>query len=682
MKTTIIALNSKYIHTSLAPWYLKAACGNDYGEIQVLEHTVNESINDVLTSIYLNKPDLAAFSCYIWNIAHVLKLASSLKKLLPKTLILLGGPEVSYDADDLLKENEFVDFVLAGEGEESFPKLLGFIARMQDRGLQGGDSSSGQQEGDGSVSQQGQKEGDSSSGQQEGDGSVSQQGQKEGDSSVSQKERQGEVVSVCALESGVFAYRLESGTSILTGGFEKIDGLVWRQGNIIKANEAALIISLDIIPSPYSNEMLSTVKNRIIYFESSRGCPYSCSYCLSSASAGTRFFALERVFKELDRLVESGVRQIKFVDRTFNCHKDRALAIIKHIIELDKINAKRSGRTEADCNFHFEVGVDLFDDEILQVLASAPKGLFQIEAGVQTVNGEALAAINRITNQDRLFCNLNRLRKAGNINIHTDLIAGLPYEDYLSFGNSFDSVHNTEPNQLQLGFLKFLKGTRMRSDAAAYGYSFNDFPPYEILGGSHIGYNDLIVLKGIAELVERYYNSARFVYSIKFIIKNFFISPFKFYESFFKYCIKNGCNNNQTGVREMYAIFDSFAATCMNDAERGAMRELLRLDFLASDHSGTLPDFMENRTSQMFKDNCFEYLRETDIAALIPEAAGMTSKQIFKKVQFDIFKIDLPDTLSEEFTAVYSKDISNTYMFNYMNRDKVSGRYLFQKINI
>ncbi len=607
MKTIIVTLNSQYIHTSLAPWYLKAACGSDYGEIQVLEHTVNESINDVLTSIYLNKPGLAAFSCYIWNISQVLKLAASLKKLLPNTLILLGGPEVSYDAEDLLKENEFVDFVLAGEGEESFPKLLGYIGGIQDKNLQ---------------------------------------------------------------------------TSLSADGLTEIGGLAWRQGDVIKANEISLISSLDNIPSPYTNEMLLTIKNRIVYFESSRGCPYSCSYCLSSASAGTRYFSLERVFRELDRLSESDARQIKFVDRTFNCNKDRALAIIKHIIQLDKNNSKRAGRAEADCNFHFEVGADLFEDELLQVLATAPNGLFQIEAGVQTVNDAALKAINRVTDLDRLFSNLQRLRKAGNINIHTDLIAGLPYEDSHSFANSFDRVYNTDSNQLQLGFLKFLKGTRLRREAADYGYCFNHFPPYEILSGSYMGYNDLIVLKGIAELVERYHNSARFVYSIKYIIRMVFNSPFLFYRNFYSYCSKNDRMNHQTGVREMYAIVGGFAATCMSDTERATLGELLRLDFLASDHSGTLPDFMENRTSRIFKDDCFEFLRGKDLSEIIPEAAGLTSKQIFKKVQFEIFHVDLPDALPEEFNAVYNREITNVYLFNYMSRDKVSGRYQFHKVNI
>jgi radical SAM superfamily enzyme YgiQ (UPF0313 family) len=610
MKTVIIALNSKYIHTTLAPWYLKSACGNKHGEIQVLEHTVNESINDVLMSIYLNKPDLAAFSCYIWNMSQVLKLASSLKKLLPKTLILLGGPEASYDGEDLLKENEFVDFVLAGEGEESFPKLLGLISGTEDN---------------------------------------------------------------------VSTEKEDSETSCSP---ETIDGLVWRQGGVIRVNAAAVISSLDSIPSPYSDEMLSSIKNRIVYFESSRGCPFSCSYCLSSASSGTRFFSLERVFRELERLVEYGTGQIKFVDRTFNCHKDRALAIIKHIIELDRYNAKRTGGTEANCNFHFEVGADLFDEELLQALTTAPKGLFQIEAGVQTVNEAALLAINRTANLDRLFSNLRRLRKAGNINIHTDLIAGLPYEDYQSFGNSFDMVHNTDPNQLQLGFLKFLKGTRMRRDATAYGYRFNDFAPYEILSGPHLDYNRLILLKGIAELVERYFNSARFFYSIKYIIKNIFNSPFRFYESFYSYCSENGFINNQTGIRAMYVIFDGFADTCMADMERAAMRELLRLDFLASDPSGTLPDFLENRTGQFFKDRCFDFLKESDISAIIPEAVGMTPKQIFKQVHFEVFHLDICNTPSGEFDAVYGEESRNVYVFNYMSRDKVSGRYQFHKIEL
>lgn len=613
MKTLLIALNSKYIHTSLAPWYLKAACGKECGEVLVLEHTVNESINDVLTSIYLNKPDVAAFSCYIWNITHVLKLAASLKKLLPKTLIIFGGPEVSYDADQILKENGFVDFILAGEGDESFPKLIGLIAEKH-------------------------------------------------------------LTGACGQDQDVFSELCRRDETLPEGSNGKIEGLAWRQDGNVMVQVPAMVNRLDNIPSPYTDEMLSAIKNRIVYFEASRGCPYSCSYCLSSAAAGTRYFSLERVFQELDRLVEAGARQIKFVDRTFNCHRGRALAIIRHI-------TGKYGKT--DCNFHFEVGADLFDDEMLQMLACAPKGLFQIEAGIQTVNNAALEAVNRKTDLDRLFSNLKRIHDAGNIHIHADLIAGLPYEDYRSFGNSFNMVYNASPNQLQLGFLKFLKGTALREDAEKRGYSFNSFPPYEILSGKHIGYDELVVLKDIAELVERVYNSGRFEFSLKYIIRNCFHSPFHFFECFASYCRKTGSLNNPAGVRELYAIFDAFASTCKGTEDKTILQELLRLDFLASDPSGTLPDFMEKRSSRNFIDNCFEYLKRPEISVLIPETAGMQPKQIFKKVHFEIFNIKLP--VLSLFDGFIGKDQTLTdsvYVFNYLNKDKVIGKYPFFKVDI
>ena len=605
MKTLIVALNSKYIHSALAPWYLKAACGKSCGEVCIIEHTINENLDDVLTSIYLQKPDVAAFSCYIWNISFVLKLAASFKKLMPETVIVLGGPEVSYDADDILREHAFIDFVLAGEGENSFPKLIHHIGKA---------------------------------------GSIDK------DSSI--------------------------------------NGLAFRSGESIIANMPALVEDLDSIPSPYTEEMIHSLKNKIVYFETSRGCPFSCSYCLSSASEGTRFFSMDRTLTELDRLVAAGVKQIKFVDRTFNCHRKRALAIVQHIVELDK----RDGGI--NCNFHFEVGADLLDEELLQLLENAPKGLFQLEAGVQTVNEEVLAAVSRITNLEKLFENLIRLQKSGNIHIHADLIAGLPLEDYGSFGNSFNKLYNARPHQLQLGFLKFLKGTRLRSAAVKDGYQFNDFPPYEILAGSSITYDKLIVLKGIAELVERYYNQARFVFSLEYMIAIYFKSPFHFFESFYYFHMNHGYMEMHAGVRELYAIFDSFASTCMNEEESTVLRELLRLDFLASDHSGTLPDFMEKRTAPGFNDKCFNFLREAkNMTLFMPEASGMTSKEIFKKVRFEQFHLDFEQSgekIKGDVSIRNEGDVSIRYnsmnnsvvVFNYFSQDHVTGRYPFHLTDI
>jgi radical SAM superfamily enzyme YgiQ (UPF0313 family) len=620
MKTLIVALNSKYIHSALAPWYLKASCGPGCGEVCIAEHTINERHNDVLSAIYLQKPDVVAFSCYIWNISFVLKLAASLKKVLPKLVIILGGPEVSYDSENILKEHQFVDYILAGEGEESFPELLAWL------------KNSGQLDGGGID-------------EQCADGR--------------------RVIGICPEPA-------------------HIKGLSWRSCKGIVVGEPAYIENLDKIPSPYTDEMLLSVKNKIAYFESSRGCPFSCSYCLSSASQGIRVFSLERVFAELDRLAASGVRQIKFVDRTFNANRERAKAIIRYILEMD--------RPEIDCNFHFEVGGDIFDEETIQLLQSAPKGLFQLEAGVQTVNEETLTAVCRRTNLSKLFQNLSSLKKHNNVHIHADLIAGLPYEDYSSFKNSFNSVYAARPHQLQLGFLKFLKGTRLREEAKELGFEFTDFPPYEVLSGRDISFDELIMLKDIAELVERYYNSGRFIYTLEYVIEACFRSPFDFYEGFASFHKQKGLFESSSGLRQLYETFDCFASDQMDEENKVVFRELLRLDFLASDNSGTLPEFLQRPVSQNFNNQRYDYIRDTDrVAKIIPEAAGMQAKQLLKKVHFEQFLPVLWDAqrgdLSQDF---FKGDLSQqgdnspegrvTLLFSYISKDKVTGRYKFFRV--
>ncbi len=707
MKALIVALNSKYIHSALAPWYLKAACGEEHGQVCVIEHTINENLDDVLAAIYMQKPDIAAFSCYVWNISFVLKLTESLKKLMPGTVIVLGGPEVSYESADLIKENAFIDFVLAGEGEKSFPAFIQYCraARI-------------------AISR-------NSIGISRIDG-ISSPSAKSSDAIKNRSTAMNSFNTEEPAERSITSLSEEMGD--LTEELEHIDGLVYRSKEGIIVNVPAMVDVLDDIPSPYTQEMLSALKNKIVYFESSRGCPFSCSYCLSSASEGTRYFSLDRVFAELDRLVAAGVRQIKFVDRTFNANKKRAAQIIRHIIELDSTRKVmdtaagtgigvgsevgiRSGsgvgsNTAHRCNFHFEVGADLFDEELLCLLASAPRGLFQLEAGVQSTNEQTLAAVCRKTNLERLLNHIMILKRNGNIHIHADLIAGLPYEDYVTFANSFDRLYAVGPHQLQLGFLKFLKGTRLKDDAALYGYQYNSFPPYEILSGKYISYDELIVLKGMAELVERYYNSARFVFSLKFIIDKCFQSPFRFFEQFYYFHRENDQMESQAAFRELYRIFSSFASRYMNDADHMELCELLRLDFLASDKSGTLPGFLDRRTTPGFADRCFDYLKNTDqIVRMIPEAAGMSPKQLYKSVHFEMFHFDVEPLstktidrelsdrgLSEmkplemkpleikplniEQSLIYHPAKYSVLVFSYFQKDPVTGQYPFHITNI
>ena len=689
MKTLIIAVNSKYIHSALAPWYLKAACSDSSvgcGEVAVAEYTINELPEDILSSIYLRKPDVAAFSCYIWNIETVLRVASGLRKVLPQTTIILGGPEVSYDAVDILKEHEYIDYVLAGEGERSFPELIALLERREACGAS--DSGAGPETGAGMGAE----------------------------ADAAEVEARAEVEVEVKAEA-------EAASDL-----RRIEGLAWRSAQGIVSCTPAFIRDLSTISTPYTDEMLKSLSNKFAYFESSRGCPFSCSYCLSSASEGVRFFPLERVFAELYRLVASGVKQIKFVDRTFNVNSERAKAIIRYILEL-----KKSG---LDCNFHLEVGADLFDEETMLLLEDAPKGLFQLEAGVQTVNKITLDAVCRKTDLQKLFSNLRRLKRRNNVHIHTDLIAGLPDEDYNSFVHSFNSVYSLGSHQLQLGFLKFLKGTALRRSAADHGFTYQDQPPYEILSGNVISYDELIVLKGIARIVDKFYNSGRFLYSLEYVTENLFSSAFAFYEQFYRFLKEKGCIELRTGLREIYTIFDRFVIEKINEMEmrgqgmRGAsgqeldeqgwyekhkfvFRELLRLDFLASDSSGTLPDFLEKRTDPDFSKQCFDFLRSSErVTEMIPEASDFSAKLLLKKVHFERFTIDLSPYLRDadregdkngDSSAVCSEngdssaicsvaaDINrdcftqNTtaaeggtvLLFSYISQDEVTGRYPF-----
>ncbi len=613
MRTVIVSLNSKYIHSSLAPWYLKAACGRyapDCGEVLVTEHTINESTDAVLSSIYLKKPDVAAFSCYIWNISQVLVLASDLKKLLPSVFIVLGGPEVSYDAEEMLKENPFIDFIISGEGEEAFGRLISMLCKS---------------------------------------------GRKPGRDKES-----------CGEEAAA------------------IDGLAFRSQDKVIVNKPAVIKDLDSIPSPYTDEMLSAVKNRIVYFEASRGCPFSCSYCLSSAVDGVRYFSLKRVFDDLDKLVRSGAGRIKFVDRTFNASRTRAKEIISHIITL---NENLAGGGRAVCNFHFEVGADLFDDETMDLLRSAPKGLFQLEAGVQSTNRDALAAVCRKTDTDKLLLNIGKIRRAGNVHIHADLIAGLPFEDHDSFAGSFDDVYEVRPHQLQLGFLKLLKGTRLRSQAKELGYVFGSQPPYEILSGSCMSYEELIRLKGIAELVERYYNSGRFWFSLEYLTGRHFGTPFDFYERFYRYNAEKRLMDNPVALRDQYRILNDFFMSLAPDSEEKAFfGELLRLDFLSYDSSGTLPEFMERRGSPELKDKCSEFLHNCETAGrVLPEAAGMKPKHVLKHVHFEPMYIGLAGyPYDREITLDLLRPVNKpvVFVFNYFSRDIVTNRYKFYPLDI
>ena len=327
---------------------------------------------------------------------------------------------------------------------------------------------------------------------------------------------------------------------------EDVDGITYRQdGKIIRNKTRELLKDLDLIPSPYENLDVKEYENRIVYYETSRGCPFNCQYCLSSAIKGLRYFSIDRVKRDLKNLIDARVSQIKFIDRTFNANKKFAKEIMEFLMEND------NGYT----TYHFEVTAHLLDDDMLEFLKDCKEGLFQFEIGVQTTNQEALDAVGRRDDFEKLSYVVKTIESYQNIHQHLDLIAGLPYEGYDSFEKSFNDVFGLQIEQLQLGFLKMIKGTGMRARAEEFEYEYKDYAPYEVLSNKFISYDEILKLKDIEDILERYYNSNNFSLSVKYIIENYYSeSAFKFFEEFATYFDEMGYFHLAQGKNQLYSI--------------------------------------------------------------------------------------------------------------------------------
>ena len=322
-------------------------------------------------------------------------------------------------------------------------------------------------------------------------------------------------------------------------------GICYRDGDQIIHNGWRQIMDLSSIPFIYKD--LSEFKNRIIYYESSRGCPFSCSYCLSSIDKKLRFRDTETVKKELQFFIDNKVPQVKFVDRTFNCKHDHAMAIWKYINEHD------NGVT----NFHFEISADLLREEELQEMSTMRPGLIQLEIGVQSTNPDTIKAIHRTMDFEKLKGIVDRIHSFGNIHQHLDLIAGLPYEDYDSFRNSFNDVYALKPQQLQLGFLKVLKGSHMMEMCREYGIVYKTQEPYEVLSTKWLDYDHVLKLKTVENMVEVYYNSGQFQNTLEYL-ENFFPDAFSIYERLGSFYMEKGYGDVSHTRMRRYEILLEF----------------------------------------------------------------------------------------------------------------------------
>ncbi|MBC2459246.1 B12-binding domain-containing radical SAM protein [Clostridium beijerinckii] len=543
MKVLITAIDSKFIHSNLAVRYLKSFTRDMDYESKIKEFTINDREGRILEEIIKEKPDIVAFSTYIWNVELISRVANLIKRVNSNIEILYGGPEVSFDSRSFLKNN-VGEYVIEGEGEKTYRDFI--------------------------------------------------------------------------------LYKL--GKIKL----EDVRGLHYKVNDIVYSNEKRPLMSMDEIVFPYEeNEDLT---NKIVYYEASRGCPFNCKYCLSSTSHGVRFLDIDRVLKALMYFINKEVRLVKFVDRTFNCNSKFAMAIWDFLINQD-----------TNTQFHFEISADILKPQEIELLSKAPKGRFRFEVGVQTTNDEVLRNINRFVNFSDIKEKVLEIEALRNIDQHLDLIAGLPGEDYESFKKSFNDMYEIKPEEIQLGFLKLLKGSSMREDADKYGMEYSPYPPYEILKTDKISYEELLKLKKVEEMVDKYYNSQKFNHIIRYFERKFEL-PFDFYYSLGMFFEDKGYFSKNIGNAEYYKVFLDYSESVLQESNK-YLKEIIRFNYLIFNKKRGLPEFLRSDMEKEEEKSIKEKLKE---------------QYSFKEYHLEKFKINIEKYI--ETGEILEEDIY--YLFN------------------
>ena len=619
MRFLLCGINAKYIHSNLAIFSLKAYADRKKipeAEIILKEYTSNNYVEDILQDLYEEKADVVIFSCYIWNISFVRELAAELKKVSPDVKIWAGGPEVSYAANKFLMENPTFDLIMQGEGEEVFSELIRLTVEEKCRIKDVYKQSESKKVLSGIVEKR---------------YSIERKQAVKEEKDIEDKHFAGEdnvyptnYIDMSKLQKlqGI-AVRDFSGKAALGNAESNIEN----KTKIINTGFATLM-DMDTIPFVYEDFHL--FEHKILYYETSRGCPFCCSYCLSSVDKTVRFRSLPIVKKELDAFLEAKVPQVKFVDRTFNCNRQRAIDIWSYLVEHD------NGIT----NFHFEISSDLLGEEELELFAKMRPGLIQLEIGVQSTNGETVDAIHRHMDLDKLFHYVDSVHELGNIHQHLDLIAGLPYENYERFGCSFDDLYAHEPDQLQLGFLKVLKGTMMEEEVKKYSILYRNQPPYEVLGTKWLSYDEIILLKGVEELVELYYNSGQYTLTLKYAVP-FFESPFRFYEMFSAWYRGKGYHKLNHNRLEKYNILREFLREHIDENEWDTLDEIMLYDMYLRENVKGRPAWAKD-TAQYKKE--WKALYREQGEKLFPEdvQAGIyDSKRAANQSHIEVFEINI-----------------------------------------
>ncbi len=499
MRAAIYQINSKYIHSSLAPWYLCAAA-SDVCDSFVLEGSVNECDDVLFKKIADSACDVIGFCTYIWNVDTVLRIAERVREYNKNITVILGGPEVGYRAEQVLRDFPFVDYVISGEGEVPFASLLS------------------------------------------------------------------------CLRDGKHG--------------ERISGVCGREAGEIYVSEPYEM--KEDPPCPYTDAYFDALHSRISYIETSRGCPFSCSYCLSCRQK-LRLFDIDRARSDIMKLARSGSRTVKFVDRTFNADRRRALEILRFIIDK-----RECGEIPDNVTFHFEISGEIADGAFVDCVRQAPAGLFQFEIGVQSFNEATLRAINRSPNTERLCSVIRELSSFGNAHIHTDLIAGLPYEDIESFERSYNKLYALGSHKIQLGFLKLLHGSDMRSHPELYPCEYEASAPYKVKNTPWLSERDMQELECVERANDGIFFSGRFEHSVKYLLACTEKTPYRL-------CLELGCALYSDTTPPLDTLFCRLYeyASSVKRVDRCVLRDKLLYDRIETNNSCVIPQALKIKDTRL-----------------------------------------------------------------------------------
>lgn len=540
MQVVLSAINSKYIHTGLGLRYVGEYAKAQGHEVILIEETINTPILAVLEKIMAQKANVYGFSVHIWNKPFVFRLIRMLRQLRPEAAIVIGGPEVAFDAERIFAELPQADYIVQGEGELIFSELLAC--------LQNG----------------------------------------------------GSVPKHIAYHEGA-KVQLNGGTTVIE--------------------------DLAALPFPYPDLDKVLAEHKIVYYECTRGCPFNCAYCLSGISRSVRKRPLELVLRDLDRFIASGVPLVKFVDRTYNLDEKYFLPMMEHLAQA---------KTKA--TFHFEIKADMLSERVLDFLATVPKGRFQLEIGIQSTHQPTLKAINRQDNWAKLAANVKRLLSFGNMHIHVDLIAGLPYEDLPTFAKSFNDVYGLGAHMLQLGFLKVLPGTQMRKEAQQHELRYMDEPPYEILATKYMPYEDMQYLKHLDNILDQTANSGSFKYTLQALLRISQLDAFAFYKQLVNWWVQAGHYPQTHNAKGTAAILKQFIED--NYAEQQeVLLEILRFDVFCYIPQWR-PEWLKWNTEAIFTTVSDFWRDEERVRQYIPAYKFSSWRQIHKAYPIELFKVD------------------------------------------